>query len=619
MQLDQPLALLALLSLPAIVALFSLRPRRRDVVLSTTSLWREALRERQRGLGLQRLLRNLSLALLLLAALALSVGLADPRRLTRAGAQADTVVVLDASASMQARAGGGGGTRFALARQEAADLIDELGSGARMLLMTSGRYPVLRSAFESDRAALRKVLSELRPTDEAGRPRAALTLALSLLRDRDNGRVVFLTDAAFDADVNLGGARIELRNVGGPGRNLAITRFDLRPEVGSEDRFQVLLTVRNYTGEPVEVPAAVELNRNRLFERRMRVPPGGRRTLVLPFRGKAAGRARASIDFDDDLAADNEAFAVMGMDEPLRVLLLTEGNFYLESLFKAMPNVEVVTRSEVRPERLRRHASRYDLIVFDRLPAPALPPGSYLLIDTLPPGLPITQAGRVTRPLIVGRGTSAIMRDVDLAGVKIDEASRVSIERETPGLQRLFWSAETELALALLQDDVRLVYLGFDLSRSNLPLQAAFPLLVRRSLSWLRPRETRFTSTQIPAGEPFSIDVPANQADVIVRTPAGDGLIFELGGAPLEFEATSEAGIYRYTAGAVHRYIAVNLTDEDESNINARASLVSAEPSPALAPEESQVALAFWPYLAGLALLALGLEWVVWCTRPSRA
>ena len=107
MQFAQPLGLLALISIPVIVLLHLLRPRRRTITVSSTALWAEALRERQRGLGLQKLFRNLSLVLLVLAALIASLALAEPRWLTESTEYHDIVIVVDTSASMRARAPAG--------------------------------------------------------------------------------------------------------------------------------------------------------------------------------------------------------------------------------------------------------------------------------------------------------------------------------------------------------------------------------------------------------------------------------------------------------------------------------------------------------------------------------
>ncbi|HEX6066947.1 MAG TPA: VWA domain-containing protein, partial [Longimicrobiales bacterium] len=342
-QLAYPLALLSLLAIPLILALYLLRPRRRRVMLSTTALWQKALKDRERGLGLRRLLRDASLLLLLATALALGVGLAGPQWPTRSSERADTVLVLDVSASMKTRAGTRT-TRFDQALAEAARIVDGLPRDGRMLLMTSGRKAVLRTGFESDRDLLHRALAQLRPGDEAGRPSEALELALSLLRSRTHGQVYFVTDGAFGPDIDPGSPQVAFRIVGDRAKNVAITRFDVRQEPGGDDRFQALLALRNYTDAPMPVRASVTLEDRVLFSDAVELKARADETLILPFKGRAIGRATARIDVDDDLAADNQAFAVVNTGQPLRVLLVSAGNFYLESVLQALPGIALVKR-----------------------------------------------------------------------------------------------------------------------------------------------------------------------------------------------------------------------------------------------------------------------------------
>ncbi len=617
-QLSDPLALLALLAIPILVALHLLQPRRRRVVLSTLALWQAALQDREGAHGLRRLLRNLSLLLLLAAALALGVGVAGPQWLMRTAEPGDVVLVLDVSASMKTRAGIGT-TRFDQALAEAGARIDALPRAARMLVMTSGRKPVLRSGFESDRAALRRVLAGLRAGDEAGRPDEALTLALTLLRGRDDARIVFLTDGAFDPALDPGSPQVTIRTVGGPARNIAITRFDLRQEPADKARFQVLMTVRNYTDAAVVVPASASLNGRELFKRDLALGARAERTLVLPFSGRALGQAVARIDVDDDLTADNAAFAALDTLQPLRVLLFSRGNFYLESVLEALPEVALQRREWRADADLARLAREHDVVVFDGVPAPSLPPGNFLLVDTVAPGLPFSEAGRVARPGIVGTGTSALMRHVDLTAVRIGEARRVVVPAAVPGLQRLFWSGQTDLALALLDEGRRIVYLGFDLGRSNFPLQAAFPLFVSQSLEWLHPRGLGFVSTHTPAGEAHVLHLPASEHEVQVRTPSGEVAKVAVKDGAARFEATAEAGIYRYGAENAQRFFAVSLADAGESNVDRRYVARDRSEARTAAGPRAESLLPLWPYLLALALVLLGLEWWVWSGSRARA
>ena len=617
-QLAYPAALLALLAIPLLLALHLLRPRRRRVVLSTTTLWQAAQQDRESAHGFRRLLGNLSLLLLLASALALGVALAGPQWLTRASEDADTVLVLDVSASMKTRSGIGT-TRFDQALAEAAGIVDGLPREGRMLVMTSGRKALLRTGFEADRDALRRALAQLRPGDEAGRPAEALALALSLLRGRSHGRITFLTDGAFEPEVDPGSPQVAFRVVGGLARNVAITRFDFRQEPASDNRFQVLMTVRNYTDAPVTVPASVSLDERVLFRRTLELAARGEQTLVLPFPGRALGQAVARIDMDDDLAADNQAFAAVSPRHPLRVLLFSRGNFYLESVLEALPDVDLFRREGSPDEDITRLARSHDVVVFDGIAAPQLPPGNFLLVNTVAPGLPFSDAGRVAQPSILVSGRSALMRDVDLTAVRVDQARRVVIDGPVTGLQRLIWSPESDLALALLDGGLKLVYLGFDIAESNFPLQAAFPLFVSQSLEWLRPRGDDRLSNHIAAGSTHSIQVPATAMQVTVRTPSGSSETLEVKGGSLLFDATADAGIYRYTVGDVARHFAVNLTNARESDVNNRWAPGERREERRPASDGAQALVPLWPYLLVLALVLLALEWCVWAGSRSSA
>ena len=620
-ELATPLGLLALLSLPLILALYSLRPTRRRVEVGSTLLWREALRERRRGLGLEKLLRNLGLLLLLLFALLLSLGLAAPEWLATASDRGDVVLVVDTSASMQAEADGT--TRFELARREAAALIGELSDDSRLLLMTSGRHAVLRSPFSADRRDLLDRLDALAPGDEAGRPREALALALSLLRHRERARVVFVTDGAFDAAPAFGNVDVEYRLVGSARDNVAITRFDARREIGSEDRFQVLVGMRSHAAETVEVPLSVTLEGQTLVEEQVSLAPGEQRTLVWPFRGRAAGRVMATLGVDDGLDADDRAYAVLGSDEPLRVLLLSAGSPYLQSVLAALPNVSVTRLPEVPPDLLAAEAGRHDVVVVDRLPLPSLPPGAWLLVESVPPGLPFHADGRVARPVVTGLGRSALLERLDAGALDIEEAVRVVLDDGAAGLQPLFWSEAGPLALAGIVDGRRVVHLAFDPARSNLPLQAAFPLFMRQVVEWLRPRLRRDSPTQFAAGETVALPVPPRFAEVVLRGPEGEASVLPAENGLLRHEQTSRAGFYQvsfgYDAGAVQRWFAVNLADESESDLRPRAAVGDTGRTTAAIDTSGRVAEPLWPWLVALALLALLAEWCLGLRRPRRA
>ena len=107
--------------------------------------------------------------------------------------------------------------------------------------------------------------------------------------------------------------------------------------------------------------------------------------------------------------------------------------------------------------------------------------------------------------------------------------------------------------------------------------------------------------------------MPLSQRELILRTPDGEGIVYEVEGGELLFDRTSVAGIYRYSRqdpfGDVHRYFAVTLTDERESDIAPRAAVTTQVTGETTEQALATSTLPLWPWLAMAALLLLALEW----------
>ena len=134
--LPAALGLLAL-AIPIII-FYMLRLRRQELPVSSSLLWRRALQDRTANAPWQRLRRNLLLLLQLLLLLLLVLSLARPFLSQQTVATGNMVVVLDASASMQAIDEQGGVSRFERARHETDALIDGLQGDERMSLVWAG-------------------------------------------------------------------------------------------------------------------------------------------------------------------------------------------------------------------------------------------------------------------------------------------------------------------------------------------------------------------------------------------------------------------------------------------------------------------------------------------------
>src|SRR6266550_7870209 len=97
-----PLALLGLLFVPAVIAMYLLKLRRDEAVVPSTLLWSRLVADVEANAPWQRLRRSLLLLLQLLLVAILAMLAARPFLERPAGLARDLVVVIDTSASMAA-------------------------------------------------------------------------------------------------------------------------------------------------------------------------------------------------------------------------------------------------------------------------------------------------------------------------------------------------------------------------------------------------------------------------------------------------------------------------------------------------------------------------------------
>ena len=372
----------------------------------------------------RRLKPNLLLLLQILTILLLAVTLARPVRTVLVAGYARTVFIVDVSASMQAT--DIAGSRFAGAKAAAMIAASHLRPGQQAMLIAAGQEAQVVVPFTEDPDAIRRGLAGLAALDVPGRLSEALRLAQANLQVQGGPSAVELfTDGAFESPSlpDFGGAAVHWHRVGQRGKNVAITAFEARKTFFGAFDYQAFLSVANYSADVVTFDLALTLDGRPLKTERVTLTPELKRSFVFPFVDQTGGILKAEIAVDDDLAADNQALAVLPPPRPLSVLLVGAGNAFLEKALAADAQVKVETGTL---ELLEKKPSQYDVVILDGVPAKRVPPGRYLFVNTIPDGVPLEMQGRVQDPPIVDWDRAhPAMRYLDLSRVAIQDAMRI--------------------------------------------------------------------------------------------------------------------------------------------------------------------------------------------------
>ena len=599
-----PLGLLLLLSLPAIILVHLFRQERRVHEISSLYLWQEVIPEHSRRVRPQ-VLRNPNLLLQLAAALFASLALAQPHLRFEAGTAApEMILLIDDSASMQS---GSPTPRMEIARNRAREIIGRAPSSTRIMLVTTGPRPTVVQPFTTDRSLLYDQVRSINATDGAGDLGAAIRLVRGLTAGPDTD-LVLITDGAIGPDrtpelpANL---RTELvaGGEGDPARpaNRAITAFELRSRPG-DGTVEALVAVANYSDEPAELVLRLTADGETLSERRFALATDEKRLITTEMPARATVYSAELAGNEDALAVDDRAYAVAAGERPLRVQLVTLGNVFLESFLSIYPNIALTVN-----EQVRRNAP-FDLVILDRVDAPTGLRGNVVALGTTLPDGPFAPSEYAPLSRAVSVRNHPVVRDVRLDQVQI---ARLMSGELSPRATVIAASGDQPVLYAYRGDELTLVGSTFALSESDLTVRTGFPVLMHNIIEWLAPAAPAGEIGYVQAGSVVNLYVPPGE-EVVVVAPDGTAYRSTPRTSPFEFAHTDRVGIYEVQGASFRSRFAVSLADREESNLLVRlAARTEVDPDSA----DQAASAPVWHWLALVALTLLVADWSVWARR----
>jgi len=611
MQLLHPAMLSVLGLIPVLILIHMLKPKPKPVEVTNLFLWQTVLKEQAGQTRISRLKKNLPLLLQILIVLLTALALAQPVFTYLTKKSGNIILVIDTSASMKTR--GASGTRFDQVIEKALEILDRPKASQQALIIEAGYQPKLVTGFEPDSKKVKSLVKDLQPSDTPADLEKAVSLAISFVDPSREDIVYLLTDGAgFDVwNLLKRHPGIEPVIVSGGKKNIGITKFVFRKTPGNRNDYEILLEVVNFTPLPVACPIRLTVGRSIILETKIRVEGEEKKRLVLPYSGLMTGIAKIVIDVDDAFTVDNTAYAALSAAEDIWVLLVSKGNYFLDKLLGAYPNVMVNRVTKITPSSWLEQTRRHDLVIVDRMDFPATENGNFILIDAFSPSIPVVKTDRTAYPEILDwDAESPLMSGIDPAGLIVEQAAILTGD---PTVTPVIEASDTGLMYTYERGGFRSVLLNFDITRSDLPLRVAFPVLFGNIINWLNPQKLDFSTLQTRAGEPIEIYADPQTDRLFIRPPGEKWETHPVRSNRLTYTETNRVGIYTVKERNKRRHFAVNLANESESDI--RSPVIDSDitrPGPGLRAKETAAGWPLWPLLIVSALVVLMMEWYFW-------
>ncbi len=604
-----PLAFWFALTIPVVVVFYLLKRKRVMKLVSSTLLWQKFLAETQANAPFQKLRHNWLLILQVLLLALVVFALARPFFAGKAKQTQLKVVILDASASMQAT--DEKPSRFEKARSDALKMVDGLGDNEQMMIVLAGANTEVKQSRTTDKIALRRALQSCAPSDAPTRLAEALKTAGAFTYEKrgeeevTSGEIHLFSDGAVPSLVEFENKNLPLvyHRVGQRGDNVGIVSLDVRANPDNPKQRAIFTGVYNASSETRQTDIELRFDGKVVEVRPFTLMPTNTQPLVFLAPQSKDGVFSVHLTAEDDLAADNQAFVVSLMPQPVKVLLVTRGNRFLEKALRGPPNVQLSTAAV-----LTDSATAFDVVVLDDVMPVIWPTVNTLAIHTGRtnwfPRMDTTKS-----PTIVDlNSTHPMLRFVSFDNVQISET--LAVKTPAWGIS-LVDSPQTPLIIAGELERQRIAWVGFDTLQSTWPLRVSFPIFMANAIDWLNPANINASQLLVRAGESFRFGLPANISSVQVTKPDGStkSIGLEANAREIIFGDTFKQGIYRLKAGTNETTFCVNLLDAAESSIRPREELPFGRFGKVTASTLKRAHTELWRWIAVAGLFVLLFEW----------
>lgn len=535
MQFTRLWPLCFLIAIPALILLYMLRKQNQQRMISSTFLWQEILEHHYAERPWQKLRKNRMLLLQILAVLLAVLALMAPYIHSNKGFYKNVVFVVDTSASMSAVNNQEEETRFELAKKWMADYMQASNLQTKAYIIQADDTPALILAGSSDKNTVLSTIETLDLSYSAGAIKEALSMAKALGESLNEAyEIVLLTDQK-QAEEEMEQPNYHGVYFGNSGMNGAITHMSYDYE---GQQMIILVQVQN-KGNAVFASDVSLYNGDKLLdvaEITLQTKESKTLRFTLPLEENALSDStyfKAELATKDLIEADNCYYYVPSKARGKKILLVTEGNIFLE---KALMSVEGSEVYKTTTQEAAFGEETYDLYVFDNQTLTKLPKvGNVLMINSTAPDLP---EGKTSADSYVLKSEGEQLPEYIK---KIDFTVSGCTSYTLPyWAKALFTNGADTVGFMGMQKGQKIAMLGFDIWQSDFALKADFPLFMYYLTNQLLDYGAISQSNYI-AGEKLRLSYVAGEEDYMLYSPDGKGSVLHNS----EVSLKKQLGIYQ--------------------------------------------------------------------------
>lgn len=488
-----PLAFLVMV--PIIVLLYLLKQKAKDQTFSSILLWQEIYKNLEAKTPFEKLKQNILMYLQIFLMLLLIFALMAPVLNKGGMVQEHAVLVIDNSASMQYLQEGEE-SRLDYSKKLAEHEIDGLSENSTVtLIVCNAKANVVYQG--TDKNTVKHRLQEIEPTFDTGNLDLATGLVNSIVAEKSNVQVFAYTDTDFDASQWTKGnadAALVVENVYAKKENCSLDYVSYA--VGEKD-VEILAKVTNYGETDITQDVSLYVNSDIADVQEVTVPAKDSASIYFANQSLSVDGSvtiKAELSAKDALPADNSYETVVTGTSEKNILLLSEGNVFLEKALSLDENVTVYKSDDVSVlnQTVGENGEPFDMYVFDGIALPLDFDKSQLREDAalffINQSADFYESGYIVKEEEISEQmlqfteseVTAYAEDFSFGITKtfsyiLPEGTRPFIKTADDKVVGYYGTV----------DNRKIAVMGFDIHNTDLALQTEFPIVMSQLADWL--------------------------------------------------------------------------------------------------------------------------------------
>lgn len=541
-----------LLFIPIIILIYMLKQKAKKVEISSNMLWKEVYKNLEATTPWEKLKFQWLMVLQILLIILFVLSLMSPFILSGSKKTSSLVLVIDNSASMNALYGEN--TRLDQAKKKALEYLDTLPDNTKVTLIECNNQATVLATNEENIMTLKGKIKGIEPTYATGDLSLSANLVNSIMAQQPDANVVYYTDSQFQnayEKSNIYSVYKERDNV-----SVDYVSYGL-----TEGKITVITKITNGSNENLSTDVTLyEYGTDRIL---------GMETITLNAMSSDvvyfeevttdADKVYVKLSKKDMIAEDNTGYLVLKKQTGTKVLLVSDGNVFLEKALASVEGLDVYKTQEISNAQ---GLEEYDLYILDGKSMDNIPEDKAILFLHPETNEYVSQKETVTN-VSLKLIPSEITNYIDGFSFGVMETDLYQL----PAWANSFLSnGEKSAGYFGEYNGRKIAVVGFDFHQSDFALQAEFPILMYQLTQYLLRQGMLSNNSYFPC-ESVELKNIKTGVNLEIKNPELESEIYTSNGNYISYDKTNELGFYELTDGEETESFSVSFPTETESYV----------------------------------------------------